>query len=35
MKSWLQNNGMEIYSVNNEEKSTVAERFIRISKNKI
>ena len=35
MKSWLQNNGMEIYSVHNEEKSTVAERFIRISKNKI
>ena len=30
MKSWLQdNNNIEIYSTNNEEKSAVAERFIR------
>ena len=27
-KSWLQDNHIEMYSVNNEEKSVVAERFI-------
>ena len=35
MKSFLQNNNIEMYSTHNEEKSVVAERFIRILKNKI
>ena len=29
MKSFLQNNNIEMYSTNNEEKSVVAERFVR------
>ena len=32
MKSWLQDNNMEMYSTHNEEKSVVAERFIRTLK---
>ena len=35
MKSWLQDNDIQIYSTHNEGKSVVAERFIRILKNKI
>ena len=35
MKSFLQNNDMEMYSKHNEGKSVVAERFIRALKNKI
>ena len=35
MKSWLQDNGIEMYSTQNEGKSVVAERFIRTLKNKI
>ena len=35
MKSLLQSNNIEIYSTHNEGKSVVAERFIRILKNKI
>ena len=35
MKSWLEKNGIETYSAHNEGKSVVAERFIRILKNKI
>ena len=35
MKSWLQNNNIEMYSVHNEGKSVVAERFIMTLKNKI
>ena len=35
MNSWLQDNDVEIYSSYNEGKSVVAERFIRILKNKI
>ena len=35
MKSWLENNDKEIYSIYNEGKSVVAERFIRTIKNKI
>ena len=35
MKLFLQNNSIEIYSTHNEEKSVVAERFIKILKNKI
>ena len=34
MKSWLKNT-IEIYSAHNDGKSVVAERFIRILKNKI
>ena len=34
-KKWLNENHIEMYSTYNEEKSVVAERFIRISKNKI
>ena len=33
VKSWLQDNGMEMYSKHNERKSVVAERFIRTLKN--
>ena len=29
IKSWLQNNDVEMYSKHNERKSVVAERFIR------
>ena len=35
MKSWLQDNDIEMYSVHNEGKSVVAERFIKTLKNKI
>ena len=35
MKSWLQHDGMEMYSTYNKEKSVAAERFIRTFKNKI
>ena len=35
MKSWLQDNDIELYSTLNERKSVVAERFIRTLKNKI
>ena len=31
MKSWLQDNNIEIYSIHNEGKSVVAERFIKIN----
>ena len=34
MKSWLENNDIEMYSTHNEGTSVVAERFIRILKNK-
>ena len=34
MKSWLQDNDIEIYSTHNEGKSVVPERFIKILKNK-
>ena len=35
IKSWLQDNNIEIYSTYNEGKSVVAEKFIIIFKNKI
>ena len=35
MKSWLQDNNMEMYSMHNEGKSVVAERFIRTLENNI
>ena len=35
MKSFFQNNYTEVYSMHNEEKPVVAERFIRTLKNKI
>ena len=35
MKSWLEKNAIEMYSAHNEGKSIVAERFIKILKNKI
>ena len=35
MKSFLQNDDIEMYSTDNEVKSITAERFIRTSKNKI
>ena len=35
MKSSLEKNAIEVYSVHNEGKSVVAERFIRTLKNKI
>ena len=35
MKSWLQENDIEIYSTHSEVKSIAAERSIRTSKNKI
>ena len=35
MKSWLQDNNIEMYSTHNEGKSVVGERFIRTLKNKI
>ena len=34
-KKWLKDNGIEMYSIHNEGKSVVAERFIRTLKNKI
>ena len=35
MKSWLEENAVEMYSTQNEGKSVVTERFIRILINKI
>ena len=35
MKSWLENNDIEMYSTHNEGKSVAAERFIRTIKNKV
>ena len=35
MKSWVQNNDIEIYSTHNERKPVVAERSIRTLKNKL
>ena len=35
MKSWLEKTSIEMYSIPNEEKPFVAERFIRTSKDKI
>ena len=35
MKSWLEKNGIEMYSTHNEGKSVIAESFIRTLKNKI
>ena len=35
MKSWLEKNDIETYSVNNKGKSVIAERFIGTLKNKI
>ena len=35
MKSWLGKNEIEMYSTHHEEKSVIAERFIRTLKNKI
>ena len=35
MKSWLQDNDIEMYSTHNEERSTVTERCNRTLKNKI
>ena len=34
IKSWLEKNGEDMYSAHNEGKSVVAEKFIRILKNK-
>ena len=35
VKKWLKDNDIEMYSIDNEGKSVVAERFIRILKTKI
>ena len=35
MKSWVEGNGIEMHSTHNEDKSDVAERFIKTIKNKI
>ena len=35
MKSWLEKNDIEMYSVHNEVKSVIAERFIRTLNNDI
>ena len=35
MKSWFQDNDTEMYSIHNEGKSAVSERFVRTIKNKI
>ena len=35
VKSFLQNNGIEMYSTHSEGSSVVAERFIKVLKNKI
>ena len=35
LKSWLENNDIEMLSTHNERKSVLAERFIRTLKNKI
>ena len=34
-KKWLENNDIEMYSIHNEGKSVVAERFVRTLKTKI
>ena len=34
-KKWLKDNDIEMYSTNNEGKSVIAERFIKVLKNKI
>ena len=34
-KKWLKDNDFEMYSIHNEAKSVVAERFIKTLKNKI
>ena len=34
-KKWLKNNDIEMYSTHNEEKSVIAERYIRTLKTKI
>ena len=35
LKKWLKDNDIEMYSIHNEEKPVVAERFIRTVKTKI
>ena len=35
MKSWLGKNAIEMYSMHNEGKSAIAERFIRAFKSKV
>ena len=35
MESYFQNNDLELYSIHNEEKSVIVERFIRTIKNKM
>ena len=35
IKSWLQDNNVEMYSIHNEEKSVAAERYTRTLKNKV
>ena len=35
LKSWVEKNDIEMYSMHNEEKSVAAERFIRTLKKKI
>ena len=35
MKSWTEKYAIEMYSIHNEQKSVVAERFVRILQNKI
>ena len=35
MKSWLEKNGIEMYSTQNQEKAVIAEKFIRALRNKI
>ena len=35
MKSWLQDNNIEMYSTHNEGKSAIAERFFKTLKNKL
>ena len=34
MKSWLQDNGIEIHSIHNKRKSAATKKFIRTLKNK-
>ena len=34
-KKWLKDNGIELYSIYNEKKSVITERFIKTLKNKI
>ena len=35
MKSWLQDNNIEIYSTHNVGKSVVAKRFVKMSKSRL